>query len=219
MSKYLKSGALPVPMANAAWPRAAAFLLAALCWAGAALAQSPAPAPVRLRGTIEKVEAGQITVKERSGETLVLALPAQYTFQEVVAIDIAAIQPNAFIGTAAVPRADGTLEALEVVVFPETARGTGEGHYPWDLRSDSSMTNATVSSLVRSPGGRRLTLRYKDGEKTVLVPDQVPVVTFRPGEAALVKPGARVFVVAVPGEPRPTITRLVVGRDGFAPPM
>lgn len=118
-----------------------------------------------------------------------------------------------------VPRADGTLEALEVVVFPEAARGTGEGHYPWDLRTDSSMTNATVSSLVRSPAGRRLTLRYKDGEKTVVVPDNVPVVTFRPGEPALIKPGARVFIVAVPGEPVPVINRLVVGRDGFAPPM
>ena len=182
-------------------------------------AHAQAGAPVRLRGVIEKVEPGQIIVKERGGETLVLALPEKYTFQEVLAIDISAIAQDAFIGTAAVPRADGTLQALEVVVFPEAARGSGEGHYPWDLRTDSTMTNATVAGLVRAPDGRRLTLRYKDGEKTVVVPDNVPVVTFRPGEAALVKPGARVFIVASPGEPRPVINRLVVGRDGFAPPM
>jgi hypothetical protein len=190
-----------------------------LCAATAHAQSAAAPAPVRLRGTVEKVEGNQLTVKERSGEVITLALPEKYTFQEVLPIDIAAIEPKAFVGTAAVPRADGTLEALEVVVFPESARGSGEGHYPWDLKPDSSMTNATVADLVRSGNGRQLTLRYKDGEKTVHVPDNVPVVTFKPGEAALVKPGARVFIVASLVGGQPTVNRLVVGRNGFAPPM
>ncbi len=197
------------------------LLLAGLGLSAGVFAQAPAPAspPVRLRGTLQRVEPGRITVLERSGETLVLALPDKYVFQEVLPIDIAAIQPNAFIGTAAVPRPDGHLQALEVVVFPESARGTGEGHYPWDLRTDSSMTNATVASLQRQAEGRRLVLRYKDGEKTVLVPDDVPVVTFKPGEAALLQPGARVFIVAAEVGGTPTVSRLVVGRGGFAPPM
>lgn len=182
-----------------------------------ALAQS-AP-PVRLRGTIEAVEAQGLTIRERSGEVVRLALPAKYTFQEVLPIEVSAIAPNAFIGTAAVPAADGVLEALEVVVFPESARGTGEGHYPWDLQPGSSMTNATVADLVRTADARRLTLRFKDGEKVVRVPDGVPVVTFKPGEADLIKTGARVFIVATLVDGQPTVTRLVVGRNGFAPPM
>jgi hypothetical protein len=175
--------------------------------------------PVRLRGSIESFDATSISVRERSGELVVLQLPAKYTFQEVLPIEISAIAPNSFIGTAAVPGKDGTWQALEVVVFPETARGTGEGHYPWDLKPESTMTNATVADLVRTADARRLTLRYKDGEKLVVVPDGVPVVTFRPGESSLVKAGARVFIVATLVDGKPTVSRLVIGRDGFAPPM
>ncbi len=191
-------------------------LLGALI-ASAALAQT-AP-PVRLRGTIEAVEPQGLTLRERSGEVVRLVLPAKYTFQEVLPIEVTAIAPNAFIGTAAVPAADGVLEALEVVVFPESARGTGEGHYPWDLQPGSSMTNATVADLVRTADARRLTLRFKDGEKVVRVPDGVPVVTFKPGEADLIRAGAKVFIVATLVDGQPTVTRLVVGRNGFAPPM
>jgi len=176
-------------------------------------------APVRLRGSIESQTAIELVVQDRSGEKITLRLPEKFTFQEVVPIDITAIETNAFIGTAAVPRADGTLVALEVVVFPESARGTGEGHYPWDLRTDSSMTNATVANLVRNAGQRTLTLRYKDGEKTVQVPDSVPVVTFKPGTPELIQAGAKVFIVATTVDGKPTVTRLVIGRNGFAPPM
>ena len=179
----------------------------------------PSNPPVRLRGTIQKYEAPLLTLRERSGEVITLTLADPLTFQEVLPIDLSAIQPGAFVGTAAVPRTDGTLESLEVVVFPETARGTGEGHYPWDLKPDSTMTNATVADLVGVPNGRRLTLRYKDGEKTVVVPDNVPVVTFKPGEQSLIRPGAKAFIVATLRDGKPVATRLVVGRDGFAPPM
>ena len=138
---------------------------------------------------------------------------------EVIPTDITSIQPGSFIGTAALPRADGKLEALEVVVFPEAARGTGEGHFPWDLKPESSMTNATVADLARSPDGRTLKLRYKDGEKTVIVPDGVPVVTFRPGDRSLIVPGAKVFIVAEPEDSQFTVKRLLIGRNGFQPPM
>jgi hypothetical protein len=194
-------------------------LLLAVASAHAQTAPGTDTPPVRLRGVIQAVDLPRITVKERGGETLTLVLADKLTFQEVLPIAVSAIQPGSFIGTAAVTRADGRLESLEVVVFPEAARGTGEGHYPWDLQPQSSMTNATVADLVQSANGRELTLRYKDGEKRVVVPEGVPVVTFKPGEPALIAPGAKVFIVAVQRNGVPTVTRLVVGRDGFTPPM
>ena len=149
------------------------------------LAQTAAPT-VRLRATIEKVEAGSITVKERSGEVITLVRPADMEVSEVYPLALADIKPGSYIGTAAMPQADGTQVALEVLVFPEAARGSGEGHRPWDLRPDSTMTNATVADLAAAPanvpGGQKLTLKYKDGEKIVIVPAGVPVVSFKPGK-------------------------------------
>ena len=192
------------------------------------LAQSAPPvAPtVRLRGTIEKIDATTMTVRERNGEVLTLVRPADMAVTEVVPISLADIKPGSYVGTAATPQADGTQMALEVLVFPESARGSGEGHYPWDLQPQSTMTNATVADLASAPstvpGGQKLTLRYKDGEKIVIVPANVPVVTFKPGkedENALLLPGARVLVTAQEKDAKPTALRVLVGRNGFAPPM
>ncbi len=175
---------------------------------------------VRVRGSVESFTPPQLVLKERSGETLTLHVPDEIRVAEVLPTDIATIRPGAFIGTAALQRSDGRLEALEVVVFPESARGTGEGHYPWDLKPESTMTNATVADLVKSAESRTLTLRYRDGEKKVLIPPGVPVVTFKPGDRSLIVPGAKVFIVA---EPQPddtlVVKRLLAGRKGFAPPM
>jgi len=190
-------------------------LLALAC--GVAAAQgSP---PVRLRATVESYAAPVLVIKERSGKVVSLTLPDETGVVEVIPTDVTAIQPGSFIGTAALPRADGKLEALEVVVFPEAARGAGEGHYPWDLKPDSSMTNATVADLARSTKGRTLILRYKDGEKTVIVPDGVPIVTFRPGDRTLIVPGAKVFIVADVNDDQFTVRRLMIGRNGLTPPM
>lgn len=192
----------------------ALLLLACTC---AAAQTNPV---VRLRGAIESVEANKLILKERSGKTVTLALPDEVKPAEVLPTDISTIQPGSFIGTAAMQRPDGKLESLEVVVFPEAARGTGEGHYPWDLKPESTMTNATVADLVRSSDGRTLTLRYKDGEKKVVVPEGVPVVTFRPGDRSLLVRGAKAFIVAEPMENGDLVVRrLLVGRNGFQPPM
>lgn len=200
--------------------RYCAILTLSVAAIGAAAQEaSSSAAPIRLRGTIDQVDGTRITVKTRGGESITVVLADALTFQEVSPVDIAAIQPGAFIGTAAVPRADGSLESLEVVVFPEAARGTGEGHSAWDLQPQSTMTNATVTQLVRSAQGRELTVRYKDGTKQIHVPDGVPIVTFTPGERDLIKPGAKVFAVVAIRNGQATATRLVVGRDGFAPPM
>ena len=175
--------------------------------------------PVRLRGTVESFADPGLVIKERGGKIFTLIVPEETGVAEVIPTDITSIQPGSFVGTAALPRADGKLESLEVVVFPEAARGTGEGHYPWDLKPESSMTNATVADLARSADGRTLTLRYKGGEKMVIVPDGVPVVTLRPGDRSLIVPGARVFIVAEPTDDQFIVRRLMIGRNGFQPPM
>ncbi len=199
----------------------AATLVASTAFAQSApTAPSAPPAPtVRLRGTIESVDATTVTIKERRGETIALALADNVGISEVVPIALADIKPGSYIGTAAMPNKDGTLEALEVLVFPEAARGTGEGHFPWDLQPESTMTNATVADLASAPKGRKLTLKYKDGEKILNVPESVPVVTFKPADKSLLVPGAKVVITATERAGKPTALRILTGRNGFAPPM
>ncbi|SFQ00401.1 hypothetical protein SAMN05216567_110176 [Variovorax sp. OK605] len=207
--------------------RASSALLAAtaLCL-GAALpgiAAAQGADTVRIRGTIVRVDASTLVVQDRGGEVVSLARPAGMPVSEVYRIKLSDIKRGSFIGTAAMPQPDGTQKALEVVVFPEAARGTGEGHRPWDLMPDSTMTNATVADLASAPksvrGGQQLRLTYKGGEKTVIVPPDVPVVTFRPGTDALLVPGAKVMISAQEKNGTPTALRVTAGRDGFAPPM
>jgi hypothetical protein len=183
-------------------------------------AQTSAPAPTqRLRGTVESFDNTTLVMKERSGEVLRLALADTFGVNEVVPTELAGIAAGSYIGTAAMPQADGTLQALEVLVFPEQARGSNEGHYPWDLQPGSTMTNATVADVVGQAKGRTLRLRYKDGEKTVRVPEGVPVVTVKPGDRALLVPGAKVLVTAQLRDGKPVALRAIAGRNGFAPPM
>ena len=166
------------------------------------------------------------TVKDRGGETVTMVRPADMNVSEVIPLTLADIKPGSFVGAGAMPQPDGTQRAVEVLVFPEAARGTGEGLRPWDLMPESTMTNATVAQLeaapASTPGGYKLLLKYKDGEKTVIVPPGTPVVTFKPGngdQAALVVPGAKVVVTAQVKDGKPTAVRMLVGRNGFTPPM
>lgn len=215
-----------MPTLSSHAPRA---LLAAtaLCLSAAVLpniaSAQPAPESVRIRGTIVRVDAKTLVVQDRSGEVVSLARPADMPVSEVYRIKLSDIKRGSFIGTAALPQPDGTQKALEVVVFPEAARGTGEGHRPWDLLPESTMTNATVADLAAAPksvrGGQQMRLTYKGGEKTVIVPPNVPVVTFRPGTEALLVPGAKVMISAQEKNGTPTALRVTAGRNGFAPPM
>ncbi len=190
------------------------------------LAQAPAPvaAPVvRVRGTVEKIEPGLLTVKERSGEIITLVFTDKTPLSEVLPIAMSEIKAGSFIGSAAMPKADGSLEALEVLVFPEAARGTGEGHYPWDLQPQSTMTNATVADVMGATsagnGVNTLKLKYKDGEKTLTVLPNTPIVTFKPAGMDLLVVGAKVLVNAQERDGKPTALRILAGRNGFAPPM
>ena len=188
---------------------------------------SPANPVVRVRATIDKIDANSITVKDRSGEVVTLVRAADMPVSEVYPIQLADIKPGSYVGTAAMPQPDGSQVALEVLVFPEAARGSNEGHYPWDLQPQSTMTNATVADLSAAPstvpGGQKMTLKYKDGEKVVIVPASAPVVTFKPAslddQKVLLVPGARVLINAQDKDGKPTALRMIVGRNGFAPPM
>jgi hypothetical protein len=194
------------------------MLGAVLCGlAAVAGAQTP---PVRVRGAVESLDGTLLTVKSRDGATLQIKLADNYSVNAVVPIDIAAIKPGSFIGTAAMKGADGNLVALEVLVFPEAMRGTGEGHYPWDLQPESTMTNATVATLAETPKGREMTLTFKGETNKVVVPAGVPIVTFEPGDRAMLKPGAKLFAITQKqADGTLTAARVNVGKDGFTPPM
>jgi hypothetical protein len=196
--------------------RHAAVALLLACFAALASAQ-PSPTQ-RLRGTVQALESDTLILLERNGATVRLALDDKFGVNEVMPIEPEAIKPGAYIGTAAMPGAGG-LSALEVLVFPEPARGTAEGHGPWDLQPGSTMTNATIAEVVAVPNGRSMRLRYKDGEQTVVVPDGVPIVTFKPGDRSLLVPGAKVVVFAQQRDGKLTALRALAGRNGFAPPM
>jgi len=190
------------------------------CVCAAALAQTPLPTQ-RIRGDVVALDGLNLQVKSRTGEALSIKLAESYTVTSVVKIDLSAIKIGSFVGAASMPQPDGTQTALEVLLLPEAMRGSGEGHYPWDLKPGSMMTNATVADgLVETAEGRRMTLKYKDGEKTIVVPADAPIVTFEPGDRSMVVPGAHILVT-VTRQPEGTLTagRLAIGKNGLVPPM
>jgi len=179
-----------------------------------------APVPTRVRGTIESVNGDTMQVKSRSGEDVKLHIAPDVKVSGITKISLADIKAGSFVGATTVPGPDGGNNAVEVHVFPESMRGTGEGSRPYDLKPNSSMTNATVSESVVGNDGHTLLVKYKDGEKKVFVPDDTPVVTFVPGDKADLKTGAKViaFMKQLPDGSFET-NRVSVGRDGLTPPM
>src|SRR6266568_1875792 len=157
-----------------------------------AIAQQP-PSPTRGRGTIEGVEGGVLAVKSRSGEDFKLRMASDMPVLGITKISLSDIKVGSFIGTTTVPGPDGGNNAVEVHVFPENMRGTGEGSRPFDLRPNSTMTNATVAESVVGNDGHTLLVKYKDGEKKVVVSPETPVVTYVPAEKSELKAGAKVI--------------------------
>ena len=184
-----------------------------------AIAQQ-APVPTRVRGTIEGVDGDLMSVKSRSGQDIKLHVAPDLRVAGITRIALADIKVGSFIGATTVPGPDGGHNAVEVHVFPESMRGTGEGARPYDLRPNSSMTNATVAESVVGNDGHTLLIKYKDGEKKVFVSSDTPVVTYVPGEKSELKTGAKIiaFVKALPDGSFET-SRISVGRDGLTPPM
>jgi len=199
------------------WPLIAVAMVvtSVLC----ATAQQP-PTPTRVRGTIEGVDGDVLSVRSRSGEHVKLHLTGDAKVVGIIRISLADIKLGSFIGTTTVPGPDGRQDAVEVHVFPEDMRGTGEGSRAYDLRPNSTMTNATVAETVAGNDGQTLMIKYKDGEKKVTVGPDTPVVTYVPADRADLKTDAKIiaFVKQLPDGSFET-NRLSVGRDGLTPPM
>jgi hypothetical protein len=186
----------------------------------APLAQAQDSPPVRVRGTIERIDGATYVVKARDGAELKVTLADNPQIAGIIKASLSDIKQNSFVGVTAMPQPDGSLNAVEVHIFPESMRGTGEGHYPWDLQPQSTMTNANVEQVVSAVDGRTLTLKYKDGEKKITVPANAPIVTYVPGDKSDIKPGAKVFIVAVKQADGTLQGRAWrIGRDGLTPPM
>ncbi|HTF14452.1 MAG TPA: hypothetical protein VK643_07265 [Burkholderiales bacterium] len=195
-----------------------ALLIAAV--SAVAIAQAPANPPVRIRGTVEKIDGTNLTIKANSGQSMNVKLADNYVVMGVAKAGLADLSSGKFIGTTTVGERNGALVALEVHIFPENMRGTGEGHYDWDLRPDSKMTNANVANVTSMGKDRVLTVQYKGGEKKVLVPENAAIVAFTPTERSELKPGAKVFVNSQ-RQPDGALSaaRVNVGLKGQVPPM
>jgi hypothetical protein len=199
-------------LARAALSVAATALVAASAFADAT--------PARVRGSVVSLDGSKLVVHTKDGSDVTVTLAENFATLAVVKSSMADIKEGTFIGTATVTQPDSSLRSQEVVVFPDKMRGTGEGHYPWDLGSKSMMTNATVANAVKGVDGQTVTVTYKGGEKKIDIPANVPVVTIVPGTKDEIKPGAIVFV---PGQRQEdgTVTggAVLYGKDGVVPPM
>jgi hypothetical protein len=199
----------------------AATLVAAGCASGSLTRSAWAQAThaVRYRASIDAVTPDSLSLTTREGQQLTMAVASDTVILAVVPMKLEDIKPGDYIGAAAMPQSDGTQRALEVHVFPENMRGTGEGHGAFDLKPLSTMTNGTVGA-VTGKVGRTFTLTYQDGAKTIVVPPDTPVVTFEQGSPALLVPGAHVNVMGIEASDGSlSATRILVGKNGLVPPM
>jgi len=180
------------------------------------------PSPtVRIRGTIEAIDGSLLAVKSREGTEMKVRLTDNVAVFGVAKTAISEIKPGSYIGVSAMPEPDGTQRALAVQIFPESQRGVAEGFRPWDLRPNSTMTNATVAETVAGTDGQIILVKYKDGEKKVVVPPDTPIVSFIAGDRSELKPGARIIIFSATRKEDGSLeaARVNVGRDGITPPM
>ena len=174
---------------------------------------------VRVRGTVERIDGPVYVVKNRDGAELKLTVTDNPLFVVIVPSKMTDIKQGMFVGSAGMMREDGVQKAIEVHIFPESMRGTGEGHYDWDLLPKSKMTNANVEQAVTGVDGQTLSVKYKDGEKKLLVTPETVVVTYEMGKREEIQPGTRIFVAAAKKQPDGTVQtpRITYGRNGQAP--
>jgi hypothetical protein len=179
------------------------------------------PPPVRIRGTIESVDGPMLMIKSREGTDMKVRMTDNVAVFGVAKTELSEIKPGSYIGVSAMPEPDGTQKALAVHIFPESQRGAAEGFRPWDLRAGSTMTNATVAETVGGTDGQNILVKYKDGEKKVVVPPGTPVVTFVAGDKSEVKPGAKIIIFGAVKKDDGVLeaNRVNIGRDGITPPM
>jgi hypothetical protein len=181
---------------------------------------APQGTPTRIRGTVDKLDGQNLTVKSREGPELTIVLAPNLTVAYLVKRNLADIKSGDFVATTSAKGTDGKNHSVELRIFPEAMRGLGEGQYAWDLTPDSLMTNATVTGIAGAPQGQTLKVSYKGGESEIVVGPETPIFGYGTGDASLLKPGAAVFIVALK-QPDGTLTasRVTAEKDGVKPPM
>lgn len=196
------------------------LVVAGLAFMGAASPLS-AQDTVRIRGTLERIDGPVLVVKSRDGAEFKVTVTDPPVYVALVRASVADIKPGMYVGATGLPQPDGSQRAVEVHIFPEAMRGTGEGHRPWGLAPAATMTNANVDQTVAGNDGHTLTMKYKDGEKKLVVTPETVVVTYAPGDRAELKPGTGVLISAAKKMPDGTLQtpRINYGRDGLMPPM
>ncbi|HWZ38385.1 MAG TPA: hypothetical protein VNY08_08810 [Bradyrhizobium sp.] len=176
---------------------------------------------VRIRGAIEAVDGNVLSIKSRDGSDVKVRMTDNVAVFAVVKTELSQIKEGSYIGVTAMPEPDGVQKAIAVHIFPENQRGAAEGFRPWDLRANSTMTNATVAETVKGSEGQSILVKYKDGEKKVVVPPDTPIVTFVTSDKSEVKPGAKIIIFGAAKKEDGMLeaNRVNVGRDGITPPM
>ena len=209
-----------MPTISSLRPRAAAAALMLVSVLGAS-AWAQQPPTVRIRGTIESVDGAVLMIKSREGTDMKVRMTDNVAVFGVTKTALSEIKEGSYIGVTAMPEPDGSQKAVAVHIFPENQRGAAEGFRPWDQRAGSTMTNATVAQTVKGTDGQNILVKYKDGEKKVVVPEGTPVVTFVAGDKSELKPGAKVIIFSAAKKDDGTLeaARVNVGRDGITPPM
>jgi hypothetical protein len=197
-----------------------ASALTALLSAPAEAQQAPDSTPTRIRGTIEMLDGQTLTVKSRDGQPLTIALAPNFAVSYLVKKSLGDIKAGDYIATTSTKGPDGKNHAVEVRIFPEALRGTGEGQFPWDSMPDSTMTNATVSGVTSAPQGQTLKVAFKGNESEIVVDTNTPVFGYGSGDASLLKPGATIFMVAQK-KPDGSLSgsRVTTEKDGVKPPI
>ena len=203
-------------------PKFASLLASlAIVTAVATAASAQTPPTVRIRGTIEAVDGSMLSIKSREGTDMKVKMTDNVAVFAVVKTELSEIKEGSYIGVTAVPEPDGVQKAVAVHIFPENQRGAAEGFRPWDQRANSTMTNATVAQTVKGTDGQNILVKYKDGEKKVLVPPGTPIVTFVASDKSEVKAGGKIIIFGAVKKDDGTLeaNRVNVGRDGVTPPM
>ncbi|OAF16299.1 hypothetical protein [Bradyrhizobium neotropicale] len=200
-------------------PRLVVAAFAAFILASTATAQQPPS--VRIRGTIESVDGKTLDIKTREGNDVKVNMTDNVAVFAVVKTSLSEIKEGSYIGVTGMPEPDGTQRAIAVHIFPENQRGAAEGFRPWDARANSTMTNATVTQTVQGTEGQNILVKYKDGEKKVVVPPDTPIVTFVASDKSEIKPGAKLIIFGAAKKEDGSLeaNRVNVGRDGITPPM
>lgn len=172
---------------------------------GATIAIAQTPQVVRVRATIESVDGSMLTAKSRDGVEMKIKLADNAPVNEVVKVPLSDVKPTSYVAITAMPQPDGSQKATAIIIFPEAMRGVGDGHRPWDFVPNSTMTNGAVDSSVASVNGEKLVVKYKDGEKTVLITPQTIIATYAKKSLADLKPGEKIFISAAKKNPDGTL--------------